>query len=334
MPSSSSDIDESSTASKTPTTAPSSPPEIPAMDIDEELELAFANEEEKALRQQDLAARKRNEEEERRIQRKAALKRKKKTPDTPAERELKARQLDDLLTKSSAFGAMLTKKTEVLGKMGSGFDGKALGEHDLELATQPKCMTGGTMRDYQLEGLTWMYEIGIQGISGILADEMGLGKTIQTISLLAKYRDDNYFGPFLIIAPLSTLSNWMEEFEKWCPGLPVEMYHGTPPQRREKMKKVLLKNYKAAAETGNASAKFPVVLTTPEIVIRDANDLIKIKWETIIIVSLFLEEIATALLTSPGRRTSIEERQLKALPHPHNLYILHPFSYHWHSPPK
>jgi ATP-dependent DNA helicase len=31
------------------------------------------------------------------------------------------------------------------------------------------------MRDYQLEGLTWMYEICIQGMSGILADEMGLG---------------------------------------------------------------------------------------------------------------------------------------------------------------
>jgi ATP-dependent DNA helicase len=34
--------------------------------------------------------------------------------------------------------------------------------------------------------------------------------------------------------------------------------------------------------------KFPVVLTTPEIVIRDANDLSKIKWELIIIVSLFV----------------------------------------------
>lgn len=286
MPSSSSDVDDSSSISNAPTTAPSSPPELPTMDIDEELELAFENEEQKALHQQDLAARKRNEEEERRIQRKAALKRKKKTPDTPAERELKARQLDDLLTKSSAFGDILTKKTEVLGRVGSGFDGKALGEHDLVLASQPECMTGGVMRDYQLEGLTWMYEIGIQGISGILADEMGLGKTIQTISLLAKYRDDKYYGPFLIIAPLSTLSNWMEEFAKWCPGLPVEMYHGTPAQRSEKMKKALLKNYDAAAQTGNANAKFPVVLTTPEIVIRDANDLIKIKWETIIIVSL------------------------------------------------
>jgi ATP-dependent DNA helicase len=285
MPSSSSSERDTSSSpiTKPPTTAPSSPPEQPIMDEDD-LDPSFFNDEEKAIFNENLAARKRNEEEERRIQKKAALKRKKKTQDTPAEREEKARQLDDLLTKSTAFGDILTKKTAVLGRVGSGFDGKALGEHNLVLATQPECMTGGKMRDYQLEGLTWMYEIGIQGISGILADEMGLGKTIQTISLLAKYRDDKYYGPFLIIAPLSTLSNWMEEFAKWCPTLPVEMYHGTPEARREKMKKVLLKNYNSRADSGNANAKFPVVLTTPEIVIRDANELIKIKWETIIIV--------------------------------------------------
>ena len=54
-------------------------------------------------------------------------------------------------------------------------DGQSLGEHNLELAKQPKCMVGGQMRDYQLEGLTWMREIAVQGMSGILADEMGLG---------------------------------------------------------------------------------------------------------------------------------------------------------------
>jgi ATP-dependent DNA helicase len=287
MGSSSSERDESfSPACGPPTTAPSSPPEITMEDPDD-FDPDFANDAEKAIYEEDLAARKRNaEEEELRLKRKKAamLKKRRKIADTPAEREQKARELENLLTKSSAFGDILTKKTEVLGRVGSGFDGKALGEHDLVLASQPECMTGGTMRDYQLEGLTWMYEIGIQGISGILADEMGLGKTIQTISLLAKYRDDGYFGPFLIIAPLSTLSNWMEEFAKWCPTLPVEMYHGTPPARRDIMKKILLKNYNSKAQSGNANKKFPVVLTTPEIVIRDANDLIKIKWETIIIV--------------------------------------------------
>ena len=41
------------------------------------------------------------------------------------------------------------------------------------------------MRDYQLEGLTWMYEdLFPQGMSGILADEMGLGTSAITSSHL------------------------------------------------------------------------------------------------------------------------------------------------------
>ena len=81
-----------------------------------------------------------------------------------------------MLAKSAAFSDILTKKTQVLGRVGSSLDGTTLGEHNLKMAQQPKCMINGTMRDYQLEGLTWMYEICSQGMSGILADEMGLGK--------------------------------------------------------------------------------------------------------------------------------------------------------------
>lgn len=57
-----------------------------------------------------------------------------------------------------------------------------------------------------------------EGINGILADEMGLGKTIQTIGFLAflkEYRKIS--GPHLIVAPKSTLGNWMREFKKWLP---------------------------------------------------------------------------------------------------------------------
>ena len=53
-------------------------------------------------------------------------------------------------------------------------------------------------------------------LNGILADEMGLGKTIQTIALLAHLLERGVPGPFLVVAPLSTLSNWSHEFAKWC----------------------------------------------------------------------------------------------------------------------
>lgn len=191
-----------------------------------------------------------------------------------------AAALDDLLARCTQFSDILIKKSEVLGRVGHGIDGQALGQHSLKLAEQPKCMVGGTMRDYQLEGLTWMYEIAIQSMSGILADEMGLGKTIQTISLLAKLRDEEFLGAHLIVAPLSTLSNWEDEFEKWTPKMPVVKYHGDPKARQALFRSQLLKNLKG----GEATPKFPIVLTTPEIVLRDAKDLRTIGWEMIIIV--------------------------------------------------
>jgi SWI/SNF-related matrix-associated actin-dependent regulator of chromatin subfamily A member 5 len=49
-----------------------------------------------------------------------------------------------------------------------------------KIAQQPALIQNGQMKEYQLEGLSfliWLYE---NGIGGILGDEMGLGKTLQT----------------------------------------------------------------------------------------------------------------------------------------------------------
>ena len=56
-------------------------------------------------------------------------------------------------------------------------------------------------------------------MNGILADDMGLGKTIQTIAILGYLKENKDLNnePHLIIAPKSTISNWMREFSKWAP---------------------------------------------------------------------------------------------------------------------
>jgi ATP-dependent DNA helicase len=55
------------------------------------------------------------------------------------------------------------------------------------------------------------------GLNGILADEMGLGKTIQTIAFYCFLIEMGIGGPFLVVAPLSTVPNWLLEFSKFSP---------------------------------------------------------------------------------------------------------------------
>ncbi|PTB52347.1 hypothetical protein M431DRAFT_91442 [Trichoderma harzianum CBS 226.95] len=257
-----------------PTTAPSTPPTDP---FDDQEDVGLVDED---IIKEEAKARLANTAVEEKRRANLLKQRRKKKAETKAEREAKARELDELLQKSAAFSDILTKKTQVLGRVGSSLDGKKLGEHNLQMAAQPKCMVGGTMREYQLEGLTWMYEICSQGMSGILADEMGLGKTIQTISLIALLREqEQYLGPHLIVAPLSTLSNWIDEFHKWVPSIPIEMYHGNKAQREEIFHKKIMSHLKS----GRPTNKFPVVCTSYEMVINDHHNLSRIKWEFIII---------------------------------------------------
>lgn len=56
-------------------------------------------------------------------------------------------------------------------------------------------------------------------IIGILADEMGLGKTIQCIGFIAYLIEMGVKGPFLVVAPLSTICNWVSEFKKFTPSV-------------------------------------------------------------------------------------------------------------------
>ena len=38
-------------------------------------------------------------------------------------------------------------------------------------------------------------------------------------------------GPFLVVVPLSTLSNWAKEFRKWLPDMNIIIYVGTRASR-------------------------------------------------------------------------------------------------------
>ncbi len=78
-------------------------------------------------------------------------------------------------------------------------------------------------------------------------------------------------GPFLVIVPLSTLSNWESEFNKWCPAARTVCYKGLPNQRKE--------IYKDQIRSG----QFNVLLTTYEYIIRDKNVLRRTIWQYAIV---------------------------------------------------
>lgn len=68
----------------------------------------------------------------------------------------------------------------------------------------------------------------------LLADEPGLGKTAQAIRTLKRLQEqgEDVF-PALIVCPNTLKSNWEREFDKWWPGINVQVIKGSAVQRRK-----------------------------------------------------------------------------------------------------
>jgi len=97
----------------------------------------------------------------------------------------------------------------------------------LELDTLPERDPPATLtarlRPYQREGFGWLAALWELELGGILADDMGLGKTLQALALIRHARDrDPGIGPFLVVAPTSVVSNWVQEAARFAPSLTVE----------------------------------------------------------------------------------------------------------------
>ncbi|KAI9894419.1 MAG: putative DNA helicase ino80 [Vezdaea aestivalis] len=144
--------------------------------------------------------------------------------------------------------------------------------------TQPK-MLNAQLKEYQLKGLNWLANLYDKGINGILADEMGLGKTIQSISAMA-YLAENFdiWGPYLVVAPASTLHNWQQEIAKFVPDLKVLPYWGTAKDR-----KVLRKFWDRKHIVYGRDAPFHVLITSYQLVVLDAQYFQKLTWQYMIL---------------------------------------------------
>ncbi|TVU40914.1 hypothetical protein EJB05_14399 [Eragrostis curvula] len=172
----------------------------------------------------------------------------------------------------TAVAAMLTRSRE--DRLA---DDCALSEEDRwekEQANLVPLMTGGKLKSYQIKGVKWLISLWQNGLNGILADQMGLGKTIQTIGFLAHLKGKGMNGPFMIIAPLSTLSNWVNEISRFTPSLSSIIYHGDKVTRAEIRRKSMPKT------TG---PDFPIVVTSYEMAMSDAKFLAHYKWAYVVV---------------------------------------------------
>ncbi len=140
---------------------------------------------------------------------------------------------------------------------------------------QPSYIQNGELRDFQVTGLNFLAYNWCKGNNVILADEMGLGKTVQTVSFLNWLRHDRQQqGPFLVVAPLSTLPAWMDTFNNWTPDINYVVYSGNETARQ------IIRDYELSADGSTfKKLKFNVLLTTYEYVLMDAGKLSQMKWQ-------------------------------------------------------
>ncbi|KAF8740591.1 hypothetical protein AX14_007973 [Amanita brunnescens Koide BX004] len=144
--------------------------------------------------------------------------------------------------------------------------------------SQPQ-MLMAQLKEYQLKGLNWLATLYEQGINGILADEMGLGKTVQSISLLAHLAETHdIWGPFLVVAPASTLHNWQQEITRFVPRLKALPYWGNVKERA-----TLRKFWSRKDISYNQDAPFHVLITSYQLVSVDQQYLQRVKWQYMIL---------------------------------------------------
>jgi hypothetical protein len=147
----------------------------------------------------------------------------------------------------------------------------------------------GTLRPYQLRGLSWLAGLADLGLGGCLADDMGLGKTVQVLAwLLSRGSADP--RPTLLVAPTSVVGNWHREAARFAPSLPLIRHDGpTRPRTRDDL----------------TSTPGALVVTSYALLRRDATLLGQVSWAAVL-----LDEAQN--IKNPSSDTARAARSLEA----------------------
>lgn len=123
------------------------------------------------------------------------------------------------------------------------------------------------LRDYQVTGVKWLYNIYKCGFGGILADEMGLGKSIQLIYFIKQILKENK-GKILIVSPTSLIYNWGNEFNKFGSELKYKVIAETRSKREELF---------------NNIDDYDILITTYGLIREDKDKYLDINFDVIVI---------------------------------------------------
>ncbi|KAI3322400.1 SNF2 superfamily RAD26-like protein [Xylariaceae sp. AK1471] len=140
------------------------------------------------------------------------------------------------------------------------------------------------LRDYQIQGVQFLYDLFVHQRGGLLGDDMGLGKTVQVAAFLTvafgktgdsrdakrmrKYRrtKDDWYPRALIVCPGSLIQNWKNELERWG-WWAVDLFHG--PKRDDVL--------------GTARAgRLEVMVTTYTTYKNSADEINVVPWDVVI----------------------------------------------------
>lgn len=125
------------------------------------------------------------------------------------------------------------------------------------LFKDPFLQEGFALKEHQEEGVAWLQHLYKSKASGcLMADDMGLGKTLQILYFIdwhsRKYANHK---PYLIVAPISLLENWQNEYYRFfmSPRMNITMLSSRDVPRKfdknvvDKMQKmdIILTNYES-----------------------------------------------------------------------------------------
>ena len=145
------------------------------------------------------------------------------------------------------------------------------------------------LKDHQLVGTQWIYDLYKLNLGGILADDMGLGKTLQVLTFLNQHRIEKNKTWSLIIVPTSLCFNWESEAKRFTPDIDIEIFSGSKKQ----------------ALFDQANNKHKVIIATYGLLTEHEDFFSKILWDVIVF------DEAQNLKNLSSKRTS-SARLLKA----------------------